>query len=126
MKVNGEAIYGAKLWRKPAEGPTVINEGQFADSEKKMFTSKDIRFTVNSEYLYATCLNMQGEDTICIESLAEADATTAPNFHGIIKDVTVLGVDNAPQWTRDEQGLKITVNKAIEHDKPVVFRILLD
>ena len=125
MKVNGEAIYGAKLWRKSAEGPTVIEEGQFADSEKKAYTAEDIRFTVNGTYLYATCLNMQGKDTVCIKSLGETDASKAPNFHGIIREVTVLGIDDAPQWTRDEQGLKVTVKEAVMHDNPVVFRILI-
>jgi len=125
LKVNGEAIYGAKLWRKSAEGPTQIQEGQFADSEAKLFTSEDIRFTMNGGYLYATCLNMRGKNSICIQSLAEADASRKPNFHGIIKNVEVLGYDKTPTWTRDEEGLKITTVE-IENDKPVVFKILVD
>ena len=28
LKINGEAIYGAGMWRKSAEGPTIIQEGQ--------------------------------------------------------------------------------------------------
>ncbi len=125
LKANGEAIYGAKLWRKSAEGPTKIEEGQFADSEAKRFTSEDIRFTMNGGHLYATCLNMKNKNSICIKSLAEADASKKPNFHGIIKAVEVLGYDKEPAWTRDEEGLKITTVE-IQTDKPVVFKILVD
>ena len=125
LSVNGEAIYGAKLWRKSGEGPTQIQEGQFADSEEKPYTSEDIRFTVNGSYLYAICLNMKNKNSISIKSLAEADASKAPNFHGIIRSVEVLGYDKSPQWIRDSMGLKITTS-LIESDKPVVFKILID
>lgn len=125
LRVNGEAIYGAKLWRRSAEGPTKIQEGQFADSEAKKFTSEDIRFTVNGGYIYAVCLNMKSKNSICIRSLAEADASIAPNFHGIIKSVEVLGYDKHPEWKRDSEGLKIkTIH--IEKDTPVTFKILVD
>ena len=125
LKTNGEAIYGAKLWRRSAEGPTKITEGQFADSEPKPYTSKDIRFTVNGGNIYAVCLNMKGENSICVKSLAEAVASKAPNFHGIIRSVEILGHDKNPKWTRDSEGLKITTSR-VDSDKPVVFKIAVD
>jgi alpha-L-fucosidase len=36
LKINGEAIYNAKLWRKYGEGPTQIVEGQFSDGIKTL------------------------------------------------------------------------------------------
>ena len=125
LKVNGEAIYGAKLWRKSAEGPTEIQEGQFADSEEKAFTSEDIRFTVNGGYIYATCLNMKDKNSVCIKALAETDASRKPNFHGIIKSVEVLGYDKMPEWSRDGKGLTVKTVK-IDSDMPVVFKISVD
>lgn len=125
MKVNGEAIYGAKLWRKSAEGPTRVKEGQFADNGAKPYTFEDIRFTMNGSYLYAICLNMKGRNSVCIKSLAEADTAVALNFHGIIKSVEVLGYDTDPQWIRDKEGLKITTVE-IDSNKPVAFKILVD
>ena len=56
MKVNGEAIYNTKTWRKYGEGPTQVVDGQFSDSIKKNFTSEDFRFTTAGGYLYATAL----------------------------------------------------------------------
>ncbi len=125
LKVNGEAIYGAKLWRKPGEGPTKTVEGQFADNDATQFTSEDIRFTVNGGYIYAVCLNMQGKNSVCIRSLSEADASHKPNFHGIIKSVEVLGYDADPEWKRDEEGLNVKT-VTIDSDKPVVFKIKVD
>ncbi len=124
LKVNGEAIYESKLWRKSGEGPTTIEEGQFADSEAKPYTYEDIRFTAKGESIYAICLNMQGRSQITVKSLAEADASKKPNFHGIIKGVEALGY-NKCEWKRDEEGLHITTDM-IETDKPVVFKIKVD
>lgn len=125
LKVNGEAIYSSKVWRKSTEGPTKIQEGQFADSEEKKFTVDDFRFTINGKFLYAICMNMNGENSVCIESLAEADASKLPNFHGIIKSVEVLGYDKNPIWERDGEGLKIKTQD-IKNNNPVVFKIEID
>lgn len=124
LKINGEAIYGAKLWRKSGEGSVNVTEGQFADSEGAPYTAEDIRFTVNKGYIYAICLNMEGKDSVCIKSLCESDASKKPNFHGIIKDVSVLGHDKC-DWKRDEEGLHVTTD-LIKTDKPVVFKIRID
>lgn len=122
LKVNGKAIYGATLWRKSAEGPTVVQEGQFADGEAKAYTSEDIRFTVNGGCLYATCLNMEGKKELTIKSLAEADAAVKPNFHGIIKAVRRLDGGRIEGIKRDESGLHITTEQ-VSDARPVVFEI---
>lgn len=124
LKVNGEAVYGAKLWRVSSEGPTNVEEGQFADNEGAPYTSGDIRFTVNGGCIYATCLNMEGESEVCIKSLAVADASKKPNFHGIVKDVQVLGCEKC-EWSRDEEGLHVKTD-VIKTDKPVVIKIFTD
>ncbi len=125
LKVNGEAIYGAKQWRKSGEGPTKVVEGQFADSEAKSFTSEDIRFTVNNGCIYAICLNMNGSDSVCIKSLSETEDAHKPDFSGIIKSVEMLGGNETPEWTRDNEGLKIKTGM-INADKPIVFKIAVD
>ena len=62
---------------------------------------------------------------VSIKSLAKKDAAKLPNFHGIIKDITVLGFNEKPQWIRDEEALKIET-QTIDCDKPVGFKILVD
>lgn len=125
LKVNGEAIYGAKLWKFVAEGPTMIQEGQFADGNEKKFTSQDIRFTVNNGCLYATVLKYPQDGKVNITKLRSAYVRELPLFNGIIKDVEVLGYDEKPSYYRDETGLHIQTN-SVQSEFPVVFKIVLD
>lgn len=125
LKVNGESIYETKVWRKAEEGPTRIEEGQFADSEEKEFTSEDIRFTVKGSYIYATALHYPKCGTIRIKSLAEKNASKLPHFHGMIKDVTILGFQEKPIWNRTPDALEIKTEH-VQSTKPVVFKILVD
>ena len=60
-----------------------------------------------------------------VKSLGHADASRLPVFHGIIKDVDVLGCTDKPEWRRDEQGLHVTM-PGIKTDKPVVVRVKID
>ena len=46
------------------------------------------------------------------------------NFHGIIREVQVLGQAQAPCWERDQEGLKIRAEAG--GDLPVVFKIRID
>ena len=125
LSINGEAIYGSEVWRYAAEGPTGVVEGQFADGNDKNYTSRDIRFTVNNGCLYATVLKYPENGEVCIESLREADASRLPLFHGILKDVDVLGFSEKPEFKRDEKGLHIKTN-TVKSEYPVVFKITID
>ena len=125
LKVNGEAIYGSRLWRKAEEGPTKIEEGQFADNDGRGYTGEDIRFTVKGSYLYAISLNMEGKDELLIRSLAEADASKKPNFHGIIKSVERLDGEKVLSCTRDEEGLHIKTG-LVSDPRPIVFKICIE
>jgi alpha-L-fucosidase len=125
LQVNGEAIYDSKLWRAAGEGPTPIEEGQFTDSNTKVFTAEDIRFTVKGSYLYATVLRYPDNGEIRVKSLGEKDAARLPHFHGIIKKISILGFNEDPVWERTEDALIIST-KNVQSDNPVVFKILVD
>jgi alpha-L-fucosidase len=125
LKVNGEAIYGSKIWRTAGEGPTQIQEGQFMDNNSKVFTPEDIRFTINGSCIYATVLSFPENGQVKIKSLADKNATNLPHFHGIVRDISVLGFDEEPVWERTEDALIINT-KNVHSDKPVVFKILVD
>lgn len=124
LKVNGEAVYGSRVWRTSAEGPTKITEGQFADGDSKGYTKEDIRFTVNNGALYAFVLKYPENGNVVIRSLADKDASKLPLFHGIIKNVSVLGFDEVPECIRDGDGLHLKT-KNVKSDYPVVFKIEL-
>jgi len=125
LKVNGEAIYGSRTWRESCEGPTGVMEGQFTDGLDKTFTREDFRFTRKDGNLYVISMAFPEDGQISIKSLAEADASKLPKFHGIIKNISVLGFDVNLSWSRDEEALHISA-KGIVSDKPVVFKVELD
>ncbi|HHX13244.1 MAG TPA: alpha-L-fucosidase, partial [Clostridiales bacterium] len=125
LKVNGEAIYGSKVWRRFGEGPTRVTEGQFSDGSETKFTKEDIRFTIKGSYLYATVLTWPEDGQVAIKSLGEKDASKLPLFHGIIKDVSILGFDTNLKWTRTSEALEINA-EGIKSDYPVVLKVTID
>lgn len=129
MKINGEAFYGAKMWRQSGEGDTVIREGGFEDGDAKPYTVTDIRYTANHGFVYATCLNMKDEARVCMKALAKtSDMMTTTHFSGIIKNVEVLSKKDEVRvldWNVDDEGLHVNVTK-VSHNMPVVFRIVMD
>jgi len=125
LKVNGEAIYGSKVWRQFGEGPTKVTEGQFSDGSETEFTKEDIRFTVKGSYLYATVLKWPEDGQLAIKSLGEKDASKLPLFHGIIKNVSTLGFDSEVKWSRTSEALEIKAED-IKSDYPVVLKVKMD
>ena len=122
MRVNDEAIHGTGLWRISQEGPTRIREGQFADSESRGYTSRDIRFTCRGPFVYAMAMRFPENGELCIESLREADASRLPVWHGIIEKVEALGFGPV-EWHRDEEGLHVRFSGEDRGELPVVIRI---
>lgn len=125
MQANGEAIYGTKVWRKSAEGPTEIKEGHFTDAVDKAFTPEDIRFTVKGSVLYAAVLRYPEDGVVRIRSLAKPLDTANTHFNGFVRKVEVLGFDEEPVWERSEEALTIHTS-SVHTNKPVVFRITLE
>ncbi|MCL2372565.1 MAG: alpha-L-fucosidase [Defluviitaleaceae bacterium] len=124
LEINGEAIYGTGIWRKFGEGPTLQKEGQFTDGESTAFTAQDIRFTVKGGSLYSTVLEWPADGHVTIKSLGKHDSHNLPIFHGIIKDVSILG-QGSPTWARDDAGLHVKGRPS--HDNmPVVIKITVD
>jgi hypothetical protein len=63
LKVNGEAIYGTSPWIIASEGPTNLGAATAIgfNESNVVYTSKDIRFTVKGDTIYATFLAWPGE-----------------------------------------------------------------
>lgn len=126
LSVNGEAIYNTSIWRISAEGPTVIQEGQFADHLEKPYTCEDIRFTTKGSYLYAIIMVPPKNGVIRIHSLGDKDASKLPLFHGIIESIELLGYEGTPlQTTRHEDYLEV-ISDSLDTPNPIVLKIGLD
>ncbi len=75
LDVNGEAIYGTSPWIVAGEGPTNLGETSaigFNEADT-MYTSKDIRFTVKGDTIYATFLDWPGEYAVIRTLRGEGD-----------------------------------------------------
>lgn len=122
LKVNGEAIYKSRVWRKSMEGPVKTEEGQFMDGKPAMYTKEDFRFTVANGCIYVFSLHYPEDGHIVIRSLAKSGNHDMPEFAGLIKQVSVLGFEEQPRYEVREDGLHIQT-ASVKSDFPVVFKI---
>lgn len=125
LSVNGEAVYYSKPWRYAQEGPTQEVEGQFSDASATSYTSEDFRFTAGNGAIYAACLSYPKDGHVTIHALSKSKDPNKPAFHGIIKDVQVLGFAEPITYTIDEEGLHFTT-KSVASEYPVVIKIITD
>lgn len=125
LAVNGEAVYNSKPWRYAAEGPTQETEGQFSDGAATVYTGEDFRFTAGNGCIYAACLNYPKNGRVTIRSLAKTQDANKPNFHGIIKDISILGFAEKPEYHIDEEGLHLTTC-SVRSQRPVVIKVSIE
>ena len=107
------------------EGPTRAADGQFADAAEIMYTPEDYRFTVNGGCIYAICMRCPKDGRFLIRSFAKSTNQNLPEFHGILRAVTLLGYVGQAAWHVDREGLHLAA-PGIESDCPVVFRLEVD
>ena len=123
MKVNGEAIRDTSLWRLCGEGPTRTEEGQFADGAEAGWTSGDFRFFCRGAQIYAVAMVCPGDGRLKIRSLRHsAETGKLPLFHGIVREVRVLGLDGPVRWERTEEALEVNLGDW-RSSLPVVVRV---
>ncbi len=122
LKVNGESIYDTSYWKIFGEGPTIVPEGTFTDDKRSPFTKEDVRFTYKAPYLYATVLSWDDSDSATIKSLG----SLINPFNGDVKGIEVLGFDVTVDYTRDKEGMHLTLSSKIKTEYPVCFKIFID
>jgi len=115
LKINGEAIYATRPWTTFGEGGTEGTAGSFTDNTATEYTSQDIRFTINGNNLYATCLAWT-EGTVVIHSLSSVIQ---------IQDIRMLGSNEKITWTLTDQGLEIQFPQTKPCKYAYVFKIQL-
>lgn len=125
LAINKEAVYSAKPWRIPAEGPTVEVEGQFSDASATAYTKEDFRFTAGNGCIYAACLQYPEDGRLTIRALSKSSDSSKPNFHGIIRGVEILGFEEKPSFFVDGEGLHIHTHN-VHSAFPVVMKIRVE
>ncbi|HEY6901840.1 MAG TPA: alpha-L-fucosidase C-terminal domain-containing protein, partial [Puia sp.] len=106
MRINGEAIYETRPWKKFGEGPAIDNAAPlqaqgFNEGKGAPFTAKDIRFTTKGNILYATLLGWPEDKTSLIKSLPEGPEK--------IGRVTLLGTSAPLAYNQTSEGLHVTL-----------------
>jgi alpha-L-fucosidase len=122
---NGEGIYGSTYWRRSGEGPTRVNEGAFTDTDRSPFTSRDFRFTVKRDILYAFVMKFPPDGSIRIPSLGRWSGKTGNGDFDILS-VRLLGYDNPLRFSRDQEALFVQVEGRIDTGYPVGLAIQLN
>lgn len=118
LKINGDGIYYTRVWDVFGEGPTEIPEGEFTDTKRNPFTSKDIRFTNKDNMLYAFLLAYPEGDSATITSLSNSADVNIAN-------VSMLGSDETITWSQDGDGLQVSVPPQMPCDYVVCYAIEL-
>jgi alpha-L-fucosidase len=119
LRINGEAIYGTRPWKRFGEGPIQVVAGSFADVKRQPFTSEDIRFTTKDGTLYAIALAWPNDGKLVVKSLAPA----AGLADGRVTDVRLLGYDGTLDWRQTEDGLVVTLPNQPPCDYAVTLAI---
>lgn len=110
MKINSEAIYATSPWKVFGEGPAKdsaapLSGPGFNEGKGKSFESKDVRFTVKGDYLYATVLGWPEDGKINIKSLAKGSSL----YTKAVKKVQLLGTGMVSDFEQTADGLYLTV-----------------
>lgn len=122
LDINGEGIYGTRPWRVFGEGPTRIRGGGHkVESQKIVYTDKDIRFTrKGDDLLYVIVMDAPKSD-ILVSTLS----TNLSVLDSKIGKITLLGSEEKVEWTLDEKGLNIKKPKSVPSDFAVTYKIEL-
>ncbi|MFD0960808.1 alpha-L-fucosidase [Paenibacillus chungangensis] len=119
LSLYGEAIFSTRPWKVFGEGPTEIGSGSFSDTKRQPFTSRDIRFTVRDERLYAIVMAAPDDGQVLIRSLAD----TLRLHPSGIESVELLGYSGKLEWSRSSDGLTVRLPSDYEVDGAFALRI---
>ena len=122
LAVNGEAIYGSRCFRFAEEGPTEETDGSFSDGSAAAYTPADFRFTAAHGKVYAICLKFPEDGKVSVRSLYKEKNMNKAAFHGIIRNVSVLGHEGEVSWNQDEDGLHVSA-PGMKSEFPVVIKV---
>jgi len=119
MSVNSESIYGTRPFQVFGEGPQdVENSSNFNESKARPYDARDIRFATKGNVLYATALGWPESGKLLIKTLGQV------SYSKPIQSVGLLGVNGPLQFTRDQNGLTISLPSEKPNDYAYCFKIV--
>ena len=121
LRVNGEAIYGTRPWRRYGEGPTVVGK-EVSRTRGARRSAPRTCGTDRGKVLYAALLAPPDDGTVRLRALG----TEAGGMQEAVRAVTVLGLAGEVQWKRNSDALEVTLPPGIRDGLPrgpVTFRV---
>lgn len=117
LRINGEAIYSTRPWKKFGEGPTKTLQGHLADLNFKGFTAQDLRFTQSKDgkKLYVIALGLPEDGKLVVRSL--------PTKDGEVKRVNLLGHSGKLVWKQTDEGLEVTLPKDVPSEHAISLKV---
>lgn len=117
LKVNGEAIYGTTPWRVAEEGPTKMNgSGAFCEMDEVEYTSKDIRYTMRDNCIYAIALGKTG-DAVTLNYILPMV------YKEEIDKISFLDHGEPLKWRAEGNRLVVNTSGVGNHDTANVLKI---
>ena len=109
MDVNKEGIFATRPWKVFGEGPPKPPAGMFSEG-KLSYSAADIRFTTKGkDTLYAYFLGWPKDHVLTIRTLRQTGDSKADVLDRKIGSVELLGSTAKLAWTRDQDGLHVTL-----------------
>jgi alpha-L-fucosidase len=106
LAVNGEAIYSTRAWKVYGEGATIVPDGKHtndAEKNRKDFNKSDVRFTQNSDILYAILMAWPGDNAeLTIRSI------NSKLYPETISKIELIGYGEVA-FNQTESALKVTL-----------------
>lgn len=119
LEVNGEGIYDTEPWKWFGEGSVNAEDGFFMDNDEKAYTNQDFRFTYQSGRVYAFWMRPEGKE-------ATIRTFAAHGLHDFgIEQVELLGQEGPLPFTRDVEGLHVSLPENASAERPLCLRITL-
>jgi alpha-L-fucosidase len=117
LKINDDAIYGTRCWKKFGEGDAEPTKGSFTDNTATEYTARDIRFTTKGNDFYVIALNWN-DAGLLVKSLDTNAIAEAK-----ILNVELLGSNEKIDWQQTGEGLKLMSPKTKPCDYAYSFKI---
>ncbi len=120
MEVNGESIYGTRVWKCFGEGPLAeATNGMTAQgfNEGQSYSSKDVRYVTKGGKIYATIMAWPDAESYTLKTFSPLS-----EYYSKVDSVYLLGYGSV-SFTQSTQGLTIDLPAEHTNDIAPVFRI---
>jgi alpha-L-fucosidase len=121
LKINGEAIYATRPWTVFGEGPEVRMSDR---ANRSPYGPANIRYTRSKDdhTLYAIQMGWPGDSKA---TLLTSFDRSGPGGKLEVSKVSMLGSEDSIEWSRDDEGLRVTSPATVPSELAVVYKVEL-